>query len=46
MHDGKIRSVIDQRFAFEQAVQALEKLKTRRATGKIVIDVASTSSIT
>jgi len=46
VYDGKIRSVDDQRFASEQAFQALEKLKTGRATAKIVIDVASTSSIT
>lgn len=42
MRDGKIRAVVDQRFAFEQAPEAMEKLKTGRARGKIVIDVAST----
>ncbi|KAL3427856.1 zinc alcohol dehydrogenase [Phlyctema vagabunda] len=39
--EGKVKPVIDQKFSFEQAVQAFEKLKTKRAKGKIVIDVAS-----
>lgn len=41
MKDGKVTTRIDQKFAFEQAPQAIEKLKTGRAKGKIVIDVAS-----
>ena len=41
MRTGEVRSIIDQRFEFEQAPQAFEKLKTGRARGKIVIDVAS-----
>ena len=41
MSTGKVRSVIDQKFEFEQAPQAIEKLKMGRAKGKIVIDVAS-----
>lgn len=41
MQSGRIRTVIDQRFPFDQAPQAFEKLKTGRAVGKIVIDVAS-----
>ncbi|KAL9607413.1 MAG: hypothetical protein Q9167_007672 [Letrouitia subvulpina] len=41
MQAGKIKPVIDQKFSFEEAPQAIEKLKTGRARGKIVIDVAS-----
>ena len=41
MNAGKVKAVIDQKFLFEQAPQAFEKLKTGRAKGKIVIDVAS-----
>lgn len=41
MKSGKVRTVIDQKFSFEQAPQAFEKLKTGRAKGKIVIDVAA-----
>lgn len=40
MRTGKIKAVIDQKFLFEEAPQALEKLKTGRARGKIVVDVA------
>lgn len=41
MSTGKIKPTIDQKFLFEQAPQAFEKLRTGRAKGKIVIDVAS-----
>ena len=41
MKEGKVRPVIDQTFPFEQAPKAFEKLKTGRARGKIVVDVAS-----
>lgn len=41
MNTGKVKPVIDQKFLFEQAPQAFEKLRTGRARGKIVIDVAS-----
>ena len=41
MNTGKVKPVIDQKFLFEQAPQAFEKLKTGRTKGKIVIDVAS-----
>jgi D-arabinose 1-dehydrogenase-like Zn-dependent alcohol dehydrogenase len=34
-------TAIDQKFPFEQAPKAFEKLKTGRAKGKIVVDVAS-----
>lgn len=38
--EGKVRTLIDQKFGFEEAPRAFEKLKTGRAKGKIVIDVA------
>ena len=41
MEEEKVKPVIDQVFPFEQAPKAFEKLKTGRAKGKIVIDVAS-----
>lgn len=41
MTEGKVRAVIDSRFKFEEAPKAFERLKTGRARGKIVIDVAS-----
>lgn len=44
MRDGKVKAVIDSRFPFEQAPQAFEKLKTGRAKGKIVVQVASDTS--
>jgi NADPH:quinone reductase-like Zn-dependent oxidoreductase len=39
MEEGKIKAVIDQRFKFEEAPKAFEKLKTGRARGKIVVEV-------
>lgn len=39
--EGKIKPVIDQKFMFEEAPKAFEKLKTGRAKGKVVVDVAS-----
>jgi NADPH:quinone reductase-like Zn-dependent oxidoreductase len=41
MAEGKIKSVIDQVFAFEDAPKAYEKLRTNRAKGKIIINVSS-----
>jgi len=41
MKEGKVKAVIDQKFAFGEAPKAFEKLKTGRARGKIVVDVAS-----
>ena len=41
MRSGKVKAIIDQRFKFEEAPQAFERLKTGRARGKVVIDVAS-----
>jgi NADPH:quinone reductase-like Zn-dependent oxidoreductase len=40
MKEGKVKAVIDQRFKFEEAVKAIERLKTSRARGKVVVDVA------
>ncbi|KAK4943481.1 hypothetical protein LTR10_016972 [Elasticomyces elasticus] len=41
MKEGKLRTVVDQRFPFEQAPKAIERLKTQRARGKIVVEVTS-----
>ena len=41
MKEGKIKPIIDEKFSFEQAPKAFEKLKTGRTRGKIVVDVAS-----
>ncbi|KAL8906526.1 MAG: hypothetical protein Q9207_001964 [Kuettlingeria erythrocarpa] len=41
---GKVKAVIDSRFPFGQAAEAFAKLKTGRARGKIVVDVASAAS--
>lgn len=38
--EGKVKIVFDERFKFEDAPKAVEKLKTGRARGKIVIEVA------
>ena len=38
--DGKMKSVIDSKFEFDKAPEAFAKLKTSRAKGKIVVDVA------
>lgn len=40
MKEGKIRAVVDSKFAFEEVPKAIEKLKTGRARGKIVVNVA------
>ncbi|KAJ9625814.1 hypothetical protein H2203_004577 [Taxawa tesnikishii (nom. ined.)] len=37
MEEGKVRSVIDSKFAFDQVPQAFERLKTGRAKGKIIV---------
>lgn len=39
VNNGTVKTVIDQRFSFEQAPQAFERLKTGRTKGKIVINV-------
>lgn len=43
MAEGKIKSVIDEMFAFKDAAKAFEKLKTGHARGKIIVEVADTS---
>ena len=40
MKEGKVKSVVDSRFAFEDAPRAFERLRTGRAKGKIAVDVA------
>ena len=39
MKEGKVKAVVDERFGFEEAPKAFEKLKTGRARGKIVVEV-------
>jgi NADPH:quinone reductase-like Zn-dependent oxidoreductase len=41
MAGGKVKAVIDQTFAFEDALKAFEKLRTGRTKGKIVVNVSS-----
>lgn len=43
--EKKVRAVIDQKFGFEEAPRAFEKLKTGRARGKIVVEVANVETI-
>ncbi|KAF2194124.1 reticulon-4-interacting protein 1, mitochondrial precursor [Zopfia rhizophila CBS 207.26] len=40
MKEGKIKAVIDSVFEFDDALKAIEKLKTGRARGKIVVHVS------
>ncbi|KAL9000965.1 MAG: hypothetical protein Q9169_000449 [Polycauliona sp. 2 TL-2023] len=40
MREGKVKTVVDSKFPFEEVPKAFEKLKTGRARGKIVVDVA------
>lgn len=40
MAEGRVRAVIDSKFSFEEAAKAFERLKTGRAKGKVVVDVA------
>ncbi|KAL9090675.1 MAG: hypothetical protein Q9165_005163 [Trypethelium subeluteriae] len=42
MTEGKMKAVIDSRFPFDKAPDAFRRLKTERAKGKIVVDIAST----
>jgi len=39
MKEGKVKTVVDSVFDFEQVPQAFEKLKTHRAKGKIIVHV-------
>lgn len=41
MKAGKVKTVIDRKFGFEEAPQAFERLKTGRSRGKVLVDVAS-----
>lgn len=41
MKEGKVRAIIDEKFPFEEAPKAFAKLKTGRAKGKIVVEVAA-----
>ncbi|KAI0900083.1 zinc-binding oxidoreductase [Annulohypoxylon nitens] len=45
MAEGKVRPVIDEAFAFEDAPKAYEKLRTGRAKGKIIIHVENKSEM-
>ena len=38
MAEGKVKAVIDSRFSFEQAPDAVKRMKTGRARGKIVVE--------
>ncbi|KAF7195459.1 Zinc-type alcohol dehydrogenase-like protein C16A3.02c [Pseudocercospora fuligena] len=40
MQQGKVKTVIDEKFKFEDAPKAFAKLKTGRAKGKVVVEVA------
>ncbi|KAL8752209.1 MAG: hypothetical protein Q9199_005904 [Rusavskia elegans] len=41
MKEGRVKTVVDSKFSFEEAPKAFERLRTGRARGKIVVDVAS-----
>ena len=40
MQEGKVKPIIDSRFKFEDAPEAFRKLKTGRARGKVLVQVA------
>lgn len=40
MESVKVKTIIDQQLSFEQVPQAIQKLKTGRARGKIVVNIA------
>ncbi|RMZ87823.1 hypothetical protein DV736_g4958, partial [Chaetothyriales sp. CBS 134916] len=40
MAEGKVKVVIDSKYPFEQAPEAFKKLKTSRAVGKVIVEVA------
>ncbi|CAK4029961.1 Zinc-type alcohol dehydrogenase [Lecanosticta acicola] len=44
MKSGQVKPIIDSKFKFEDAPRAFERLKTDRARGKIVVEVATESS--
>jgi NADPH:quinone reductase-like Zn-dependent oxidoreductase len=39
MKEGKVKAVIDQRFSFEEGKEAMTRMKSGRARGKVVIEV-------
>ena len=39
--EGKIKLIVDHKYPFEEVPEAFARLKTSRANGKILIDVAS-----
>ena len=39
--EGKMKAVIDSKYAFEEVPEAIKKLKTGRAVGKIIVEVAN-----
>lgn len=39
MQEGKVKAVVDERFAFEKAPDAFRRLMTSRARGKVMVDV-------
>jgi NADPH2:quinone reductase len=39
IHNGAIRPLVGERFALEQAADALRTIEERRATGKVVLDI-------
>ncbi len=41
MKEGKVKTLIDEKFPFDRAPDAIAKLKTGRAKGKIVVEVSS-----
>ena len=41
MIEGKVRQVVDQTFAFEDAKEAMRRMKSGRARGKIVVEVVA-----
>ncbi|CAI6336885.1 unnamed protein product [Periconia digitata] len=45
MVEGKIKAAIDSKYAFEDLKTAYQRLKTGRATGKIVLQVALNSAL-
>lgn len=38
--EGKVKAIIDSKFAFEDVPEAFERIMTHRTVGKIVVDVA------
>lgn len=45
MAAGRVRTIFDSRFAFEEADRAFERLKSKRARGKVVVNVADAEGV-